>query len=341
MKQKNRAATLLKLCVIALCLYLLSRKLDLHEVRQSLVLAHPLYLLPAIAMILLEPVVMALKWDLLLRQKHIHAGLFNLVRLIFTTNFLSPLLFTAVGADAARLALISRQKHSLTHAGASLLAARLLGLGAIALLSLIGLGVIGRDHLPERIDLKLILAACALTLAAIATFMSPLPAHIIRLLEHLFGLSPVEGLPPTPAAASPARRLIQRGIALVTNMHASLRAYLAMPRTLALVFSLNVFVQILRTLQIHCLFRTLGAPVSLSQELVFVPIIILLSLLPISYFGLGIKEGAFVYFFSSLGIPAPLAVSVSILTYPLILIGFLPGAIFLLFPTRTEPRADS
>lgn len=331
MKQKSKLATALKLGVIALCLFLVSRKLDWHEVRAALVVAHPLYFLPAQIMILLEPVIMAQKWNLLLKRKQVQAGFLNLARLVFTSNFLSIFLATAVGADAARVFLMSRRKHNLTHATASLVADRLLGLGAIAVLSLAGIAI-AHGRLPAGVNIALVLVPCLAALAGIVLLMSPLPTHVVRALERLL---------PAAATAGPVSRLARRGTALLTRLHDSLREYLAMPRVLAAVFALNVLVQVLRTLQIHCLFRALGVPVVLEQELVFVPIIILLSLLPLSYFGMGIKEGAFVYFFSALGVPAAQAVSVSILTYPLIVVGLLPGGLFLLLPERALPEAPA
>ena len=105
------------------------------------------------------------------------------------------------------------------------------------------------------------------------------------------------------------------------------------------MFLLNVVVQVLRTLQIHFIFRSLGVSVPLAQEFAFVPIIVLLTLLPISYFGLGIKEGAFAYFFSSVGIPPSVSVSVSLITYPLIVLGLLPGALFL--ATRNKAKDET
>jgi hypothetical protein len=77
------------------------------------------------------------------------------------------------------------------------------------------------------------------------------------------------------------------------------------------------------------------------QELAFVPIILMLSFLPISFFGLGIKEGAFVYFFSQVQVPSAAALTVSLITYPLIFLAILPGGLFLLVGSGRGASTDA
>ena len=50
-----------------------------------------------------------------------------------------------------------------------------------------------------------------------------------------------------------------------------------------------------------------------------VPVITLIALLPISVLGLGVKDGAFVFFFGGAGVPASLALAVSLSSYGVII----------------------
>ncbi|MCK4822914.1 flippase-like domain-containing protein, partial [bacterium] len=59
----------------------------------------------------------------------------------------------------------------------------------------------------------------------------------------------------------------------------------------------------------------------------FVPIISVLTMLPISLNGIGIREGAFVFFFTKVGISSAQALSMSILTYTIVLLASLIGGL--------------
>ncbi|MGZ9030837.1 MAG: hypothetical protein ACXW2G_05655, partial [Burkholderiaceae bacterium] len=53
--------------------------------------------------------------------------------------------------------------------------------------------------------------------------------------------------------------------------------------------------------------------------LMLVPVITLISLLPISVLGLGVKDGAFVFFFGGAGVPASVALAVSLSSYGVVI----------------------
>lgn len=317
--KKKSIITFLKLLVIAICFALLSRKLDFKEILTKLSQVHIVYLLPALLLILSEPFVMACKWNILLKQRGIRAGFLSIVRLIFVSNFLSLVFPTTLGADALRVYLLKKQKHSLTHATGSLLADRLLGVMALIVLSLAAMPLVWAYVADKRI-LILVIAVCCVLLAGILLAMSAFAARTCKAItDRLLGSTDSQG----------RIRLAARKIALlIENIHGSARGFMQTPRILFTVFLLNISVQVLRIAQIHFLFRSLGCPVPVIQEFAFVPIIILLALLPISFYGLGIKENAFVYLFSTIGIPSSISVSVSLFTYPLIAIALVPGAFF-------------
>ena len=59
----------------------------------------------------------------------------------------------------------------------------------------------------------------------------------------------------------------------------------------------------------------------------FVPLILLIMLLPITVNGIGTSQGAFVWLFGTVGVPAPSAFALSVLFLGLGIVGNLPGAI--------------
>jgi uncharacterized membrane protein YbhN (UPF0104 family) len=83
----------------------------------------------------------------------------------------------------------------------------------------------------------------------------------------------------------------------------------------------------------------LGIDIPLSDYFVYVPIIILLMMLPLSVAGLGIREAGFVYFFGAEFMSPEEAFILSILIYAFTIISQLPGAVICV--TGIEPKKES
>jgi len=112
-------------------------------------------------------------------------------------------------------------------------------------------------------------------------------------------------------------------------------SYRQRPGTLGGVFALSVLVQAIRVLQGYGLGRGIGIPVSLTYYLVFMPIGLLMMLLPVSISGFGLPQGVIVWLLEPVGVPAADAFALSTLIVLLGLIGNLPGAF--LYLGRKKP----
>ncbi len=318
--QKN----LLKLAFIVACFVIIFSKIHPGELKQHFAEVAPGWVLAAWLTVLAEPMLVAVKWNLLLREKGINLGLLRIARIVFTSNFLCVAVPVSVGADALRLMMITGAQQSFTHAAGALVADRILGALSIMVLSLVGVAWAGLALLGVQ-TLWTILVLAAIVLTLIAVLLSPLPIFWVPLLKRR-----LEG----------RGKLAARVVAIAGRavaVHDSLTSFRHHPAQLARVFSLNLLAQMLRVLQIVLLFRAVGHPVPVSQAAAFVPIINMFTLLPISYFGLGVKEGAFLYFFGRAGMAKALCLTVSFITYPLILGAMLPGALFALLDALKRP----
>ncbi|HEV2121205.1 MAG TPA: lysylphosphatidylglycerol synthase domain-containing protein, partial [Chloroflexota bacterium] len=79
-------------------------------------------------------------------------------------------------------------------------------------------------------------------------------------------------------------------------------------------------------------FAAIGVPVSLGACFLFIPIISAIQLVPVSLNGLGVREGAYVFFFGSIGIGQLESVAASLLFGLLVAAVSLAGGV--LFATR-------
>lgn len=97
---------------------------------------------------------------------------------------------------------------------------------------------------------------------------------------------------------------------------ASFTIYVARYRTnyriLLQTFGYSLVIQMIGFCAVYILARGLGIPIDFLSIVLFLPIIIVFTLLPVSISGLGVREGAFVFFFGAVGVDAGQALALSL-----------------------------
>ena len=262
-------------------------------------------ILLAVSLVLIDRALMAYRWILLLCIVD-PAGrprLAAVMRIFFVSTFVGTFLPASVGGDAVRAYSIARLNVGGGDAVASVLMDRMIGVASIFAMALAGL-VLARDLAENRTIVAALAvagAACAVTLIVVFSRQAA-------------------ALTSAVSARLPARA--RRGAeALVT----SIRRYAAFHRQLAAVLACSVLVQALRVLQAYYLGRGLGIDAPLSTYFAFVPLILLVMLLPVTFNGIGTSQAAFVWFFARAGVPAAEAFALSVLFVALGVVGNLPG----------------
>jgi hypothetical protein len=117
---------------------------------------------------------------------------------------------------------------------------------------------------------------------------------------------------------------VQRGGGRVAE---AIQRYSAHHAQLAKVLVCSVGVQVLRILQAYYLGRGLGIDAPLATYFAFLPLILLVMLLPVTVSGLGTGQAAFLWFFARADVSAAAAFALSMLFIGLGIIGNLPGGI--------------
>ncbi len=119
------------------------------------------------------------------------------------------------------------------------------------------------------------------------------------------------------------------------NLYHEVHKFRREPQMLIRVFSVSLLVQSLRIFSIFCIGRALGDQSSLAYYLLFVPLISLVSSLPISIGGTGPREQTTVFLFRKIGMPAEIAFSIGLLTYVISITSAIPGGfVFMLRKNR-------
>lgn len=261
----------------------------------------------AAGLLLLDRTLMAYRWMVLLcaLAPGSRPPFGAVLRIFFVSTFVGTFL-PSVGGDLYRAYSLSRLRVSGAESAASVLMDRVLGVMAIALVGIAAVAAGPADARSPGILLTLALASGACLLAGVLVFSTRAAAA-------------------GQAAASwlPGVRAPRLAGALIE----AVRRYARHHGELVNVLAMSAGVQVIRIVQAWCLGRALGLEAGLAMYFVFIPIVLLIMLLPVTVSGLGTGQGAFVWLFGTIGVPAAGALALSILFIALGVLGNLPGGV--------------
>ncbi|MQA31141.1 MAG: flippase-like domain-containing protein [Luteitalea sp.] len=265
------------------------------------------WLMAAVLLVLLDRSLMAYRWIVLVRvfEAADRVSLSALLRVFFVSTFVGTFLPTSVGADAVRAYGLARGHSTAARSVASVLMDRLLGVLSLLLVALVGLAFAG-DLLHE----SAVLAGIALTAITCAAGASAIYSErVAAVAARLLGVIPLAAV----------RRV-------AVNLTTAVRTYAPRHGTVAVVLAGSIAVQMIRIVQAYTLGLALDLRLPFTTYVAFVPIVLLVMLLPITVFGLGTSQLAFAALFARAGVPAGPAVALSLLFVGLGVVGNLPGA---------------
>ena len=297
---------LVRLVVAAGLTGLLLWKSNPPEIGRIAAHAIPSWILWSCALVVFDRALMAWRWLLLLGPLTAGAPppLWGVMRVFFISTFVGTAL-PSVGGDAVRAYSMTRLNVRGRDAVASVFMDRILGVASILVMAAVGL-LLARDLAGNRtivLSLAVAAAACAGTLAVIFSDAAARLAGVV-------------------IAAMPER---VRGFG--EGLLASIRRYSSYHAQLASVLLGSLAVQTLRIAQAYFLGRGLGMTAPLVTYFAFVPVILLVMLLPVTFNGIGTSQAAFVWFFARVGVAAPAAFALSVLFVALGIVGNLPGGL--------------
>jgi glycosyltransferase 2 family protein len=286
-----------------LILAYLLRQVDGGAALRAMLQVDPGALLVVAVLVLLDRTVMIWRWVLLLRASGTPIETRSAARIFLVSSFVGSFLPAGVGGDAARAYALSQRTAQRGAAVASVAIDRILGVIAIALMGGIGIAAYARSHPDPQVQLVAVASAVAVLVGSVAAVWADRWIRWLPLSWHTW----------TP-------------VRLPLRIADAVAEYRQQPGTLAIVFALSVLVQLLRILQAFGLGLGLGLTVPFAYYLVFMPIGLLMLLLPISVSGFGLPQGVMVWLLRPLGVPDELSLALTTLIILSGLFGNLPGA---------------
>ena len=297
-----------RLAITVAILGYLASTLDMPAAALAVWRVHAGYLVLVLALVAIDRGVMILRWVLLLRSSGVDITTGHAARIFLISSFMGSFLPAGVGGDVARAYGLTRATSNSSEALASVAIDRVLGI-----LSLLVMGVVGLIATATAVSDWRVVAGIALLAAG--SFAMLWADWLVRAF-----------LPPALRTGRLGARLMGLGDAL--------SRYRTRPATLLHVFVWSIAVQVLRIVQAYFLGAGLGFTVPFRYYLVFMPVGLLMLLLPISVSGFGAPQAMIVWLMRPLGVTDEQSFALSTLIVLTGLAGNLPGLLLWLRRTR-------
>jgi uncharacterized protein (TIRG00374 family) len=310
-----------KVAISAGIIYVLFSQLDWEQATNFIARANPLLLGATVLIMFLDRVLMAWKWQMLLGIVAPAPSLYEAIRVYYVSSFQGIALpLGGLGPDLVRYAHLRSSRISAHAVGVSIFMERIIGLLATVIMTIIASAVlvtkVGYIEETSRLINWIVLGggagAVGLTVLLFSRRLQRAIYSVItrtNVLSSRFSLSGVSGALRQNSDA-PGALLVNLALSLVEQL-----------------FPVAAFVVGGMAFQI---------PLEFSDYLAAVPISTLLQRLPISYAGLGIREGVLVFLFGLLGVSYSSALILSTTMFIVYLFSLIPGAVWSLKHRQVE-----
>lgn len=297
-KAKKTILFALKFLISGTLLYFVLSRAGIGRVFSLLRDINPMHFGAAVLIYLSSQLIASIRWRLLLMDKLALARLF---RLYLLGSFFNTFLPGLVGGDAVKAYYLYKESGKGTQAMASVFMDRYIGFCSLMALGLFFYPVAFRYITGTWVQWLLpLIVLCFITASLV-----------------IFGLR------------------LGRSVKFLEDIYGYLYSYRRKSGVILKTFLLSVAIQLAMILSVYIIALGLGQKIPVLPLLVFFPIIVTVSTIPISISGLGIREAAFVLLLGMLGVTPDAATAISFAWFLSIATGGLAGLYEYLRESRT------
>ena len=315
-RRKRRFNIIIQLVISIVLIILLLRWINIPDMFSLLKNVNLYYFILLLALITCDRIFMAYKWHLLLRIKDMSISVFSVIRTYYIATFIGFFLPTTVGGDIVRVLKLHREKRRGTDVLSSVILERTLGFIASAILAPIA-ALFLISFFKLNIWVFLGIAGVVLFLFTILMLIS-FSEVIIRKIDKNEKLS--------------KNFLFNK----LKKLYLSYAEYKNHKGVLALFLALSILEQLAAVIGSYLACRALNLSIPFIYFLLIIPLVQLISRIPISFEGFGVNEGLLVYFFSLLGLSKTGAFTIGLLGHIAIFIATLPALFFYIKDIKTS-----
>jgi glycosyltransferase 2 family protein len=257
----------------------------------------------------------ALRWHVFLQAAGVGSTWIETLRAYGIGAFSNTILPTSFGGDAARAWIVGRREAQVSRAFTSVVVDRL---SALACLLALGLGAAAADTaaVPSSLTIGLIAVSFGAAVGVGSLFL--FRTQLARLV----------------------RRLPRRMATVLSDAGGVLYSYAHNRRLLQTTLLMGFAYQLLLVTSVWLLARTIDLDLSFALVAVTVPLVLMVTLIPISIGGFGVREAGFVVLLGEAGVNTTHATLLSLLSAAALALASLPGAAAFVIPVRRDMRLE-
>jgi len=269
----------------------------------------------------INPLIATNRWKSFLSEIDIHEDFWYLFKLQMKSQFIGLALPSTQGQDAVRMMMIGKKNQNNSGAAAStVLIERIWGFSLYLLFAFVA--TVLAQSLPERNKILLIIGSISLLLAI--AFFILMNQKILKSIQKIF----------------PKHKFINKIFKTMEDIQFSIKTF----PFKKIFWKTSMIIFLFQFLTIVCValtFESLDAHIPFKTHLVFYPIIAIISILPITFGGFGIREGFFAYFYPLVGVPKDTSILASLLVYGLLILSpAIIGGLIFIYDNLTQKKHD-
>jgi len=317
---KQAGKWLLKIGISAGLMALLLWRIDFAELSAVFRTTDLWLFAAATALFFAQQVVVAYSWQILLLAQQNHVPFWRILQVHFIGSFFGTFMPSSVGMDIVRAYSLSRHLRKGVDAMSSLFVTRVVGFlvnFGIAVLAAIPVArMTGNAHL-----FWAVLAITALFAVGVWILLHP---RFMRSVEFML-------------------KKIRLGkiVHLVHEFYQGTAALKLQKKALRQLVLISLLFQLVGIYIIYLVGVSLGLGIAVKYYFIYVPVITVITVLPLSIAGIGVRESAFVFFFTRLGAASEQALSLSLLVFAQWIAMALVGGIVYWFSGLAKARKEA
>lgn len=262
----------------------------------------------AAALSLVDRTLLTVRWQMLLAGRVQQVPFWKLFRVLLAANFLGSFLPSSLGVDAVRIAALCRAGHPASEVVATTLVDRVTLVVATLFFGSAMIMAQAGTRFPEEMKWVIFLTTASSTLLILAVFQSGVRRVLV---DRVIGRMPAKW----------RLRTAEVGRAML--------AYRYQAGRLAALAVVTLVIFAVRILFAKVLTLACGLEIDIVDLLLVVPVLWVIVMLPITVGGLGLQDLGYVAMYALVGVPAGIAVSMSLIEHVVVRLVCLPGVFFL------------
>jgi uncharacterized protein (TIRG00374 family) len=294
------------LITIGLFYYLFKTKVPLNEVIRNIKNLDMFYVIIISILFLLYYFIFSLRWNFLLKTQKINISFLRSYLYILVSFFFNNFLPSGLGMDLVRSAYAGGKENFEKAFGTSIME-RILGMIGMMLIGVFAI-FSGKAKLA-----KFSILYIGLIIITVLTYYLFISLKVDWIKKRLISI-----------------KFFNLGDS-IRKFHRAFKIYKNKRNTLLIGICYSILVQTVIIIINYFIAKGLSNPIPIFALLTYIPIITVISLIPLTINGLGLREAAYVYFFSSLSITEGEAMSLSLVFFFASVIASCVGGIVFVF----------